>query len=580
MDPRNRKLFKSRDARTKLRDMGGIMSSSPELAQTVQRFQEGGRVTGLEQMEADPIRDGRGARVDGVTYVMLPNGVVLNARTQAPASAEVTLTVQRKLNAFPERDPVLSEENLAMRVNPSFETDMRDRSFGIGVSDVMPDPSFMDSSSAYLGEEIGFPDVSAYRTAPNMPGVVETDNLMFQRQGPAGPPLSADVFSQLQGLGIDPVDFQNLTPEEQDGILNFEDLPFTPMQTEPANPNSLGTSISRSVNDWVGGALGGRTIGAQKEIDIKRAQSDARVDPMDLRDDAKAERGFGRTDDSSGRVGLGAGARAGAGAGTDADADAPARAGAGTGTGTVDSDRLNALMPDPNDTDDDIRAKYKDRLALMQEVLGENEAGARNKSMDLAMIGLAIMSGQSPNALTNIGQGAAAGLQAMSARDEAARERQRLIRTSALEGVLDEEAAASAAAATAAEKAADRQNRLDAARIRNSTDLDTKTGEVTYRALFQEAYKVATSILDMPEEVKSGELSATEYADRVAKAALAGSQGATVAPAIPRRARTPEQIQSVVQERVDAAKDNPAMLEAIKQQLIALGGDPSKYGLK
>ena len=44
MNPMTRKMFKSRDARTKLRGMGGILASSPELAQTVQQFQDGGDV--------------------------------------------------------------------------------------------------------------------------------------------------------------------------------------------------------------------------------------------------------------------------------------------------------------------------------------------------------------------------------------------------------------------------------------------------------------------------------------------------------------------------------------------------------
>jgi hypothetical protein len=151
------------------------------------------------------------------------------------------------------------------------------------------------------------------------------------------------------------------------------------------------------------------------------------------------------------------------------DAETPAPDGdTGTGTLQVDPEKLAPLMPQPGDTDADVRAKYKDRLKLFQEILGEDEAGARNKGMELAMIGLAIMSGQSPNALTNIAQGGAAGLKAMSARDEAARERQRLIRTTALESVLDEEAAATSAAATAAEKELDRANVLEAARIRTS----------------------------------------------------------------------------------------------------------------
>jgi hypothetical protein len=40
-NPMSRKLFQSREAREKLRGMGGIMASSPELSQTVAKFQDG-----------------------------------------------------------------------------------------------------------------------------------------------------------------------------------------------------------------------------------------------------------------------------------------------------------------------------------------------------------------------------------------------------------------------------------------------------------------------------------------------------------------------------------------------------------
>ena len=40
-NPMSRKLFQSREAREKLRGMGGILASSPELSQTVAKFQDG-----------------------------------------------------------------------------------------------------------------------------------------------------------------------------------------------------------------------------------------------------------------------------------------------------------------------------------------------------------------------------------------------------------------------------------------------------------------------------------------------------------------------------------------------------------
>jgi hypothetical protein len=226
-------------------------------------------------------------------------------------------------------------------------------------------------------------------------------------------------------------------------------------------------------------------------------------------------------------------------------------------------------MPDPNDTNDDIRAKYKDRLALLQEVLGENEAGARNKSMDLAMIGLAIMSGQSPNALTNIGQGAAAGMQAMSARDEAGRERQRLIRTSALEGVLDEEAADAAAQADLAGREFSRETQLQVADLRNAGDDDSLYND-PYRTYAQAADAARARASDNtvpPSDMLEGE-TIEGYVDRAGREAVARSQETFGGGR-----------DATIQGRVDAAQGNPAELEAIKQQLIKNNVDPSQFGL-
>jgi len=205
---------------------------------------------------------------------------------------------------------------------------------------------------------------------------------------------------------------------------------------------------------------------------------------------------------------------------TTADGDA----GTSTSTLNVDPEKLAPLMPQPGDTDADVRAKYKDRLKLFQEILGEDEAGARNKGMDLAMIGLAIMSGQSPNFLTNIAQGGAAGLKAMSARDEAARERQRVLRTTALESVLDEETAATAAAANAAEKALDRQTRLEVARIGADGGADYTPAElVTYRTAYNAAFKAATERGAKPQAVKDG-MSPEDYATQMANSAVTSSR--------------------------------------------------------
>jgi hypothetical protein len=75
-------------------------------------------------------------------------------------------------------------------------------------------------------------------------------------------------------------------------------------------------------------------------------------------------------------------------------------------------------------TKKDLRSRYKEKIELFKEIYGEDdEDRARDKAMSLAMLGLAIASGQSPDALTNIAQGAMAGVQGMSEQEQARRER-------------------------------------------------------------------------------------------------------------------------------------------------------------
>ena len=561
MDPFSRKLFKTRDARDQLRGMGGIVASSPVLAQTVQKYKVGGPIrtpsrTGLEQMEADPIRQGRATRIGDRTFVMLPNGVVLDARTQAAASPEETLAVQRRLNAFPERDPVLSEENLAMRVNPSFATDMRDRSFGIGVSDRRPDTSGVDTApSLTSATDVPVADVSALRTAPNMPA-------------PSGP-------GDLEGLGL-----RGMSPER----LEAERL-----ATESGGIKELGIDIAEGFTGAVRGAgeylqrgigRGLSSMGAPEvgSFFLEGAESTAelsarRQQEEEARDAERAAR-LAEIDEVRGME-TGeplqfdpARDMPPASAEAPEDKNRPETEGAVETAPVIEEEVVDA--PDVEGPASDFDTSYANAMERLGGVMGEGaDEDSKKKAMaNLAMIGLAIASGQSPDALTNIAQGALTGMQGIQKAD-AAKEAQR----------KELELAAVKMAQTADENRLDRENALAVAGIRNASGLDTKTGEVTYRTLFNEAYKVATDLINMPPQVRSGELSPEKYADSIARAALAGSQGAQVSGTVPQVA-DPGAVDAAIRSRVEAAKDDPNALAAIRQSLVNRKMDPSKYGLK
>jgi len=329
----------------------------------------------------------------------------------------------------------------------------------------------------------------------------------------------------------------------------------------------------------------------QEAYDRAASRFDA-PEEVDLRDDQKAARGFDRLADAP------APAPAAEEGGTvdrapviqedetaeatptttapAADApDTEAPTGTGTDTPTLDPEEVNKLMPNPSDTEDDIRSKYKQRLELFQEVLGEDEAGARNKAMDLAMIGLAIASGQSPDALSNIAQGTLTGLQAMSTRDEAQRERERELRTTALETVLEEEADTTAADAAMAKREYDRETDLMVAGIR-AADKDSTYAD-PFRVMAQAKAAARTRAKDpalRPPDMRPNE-TVEQYADRAGREALELMRREVGVADI-----DPAALDAAIQSRVDAAKDNPAALEAIKQSLLTKRMDPSKYGLK
>lgn len=126
-----------------------------------------------------------------------------------------------------------------------------------------------------------------------------------------------------------------------------------------------------------------------------------------------------------------------------ADADAPERTVdpmAGAADETANELRQVFGLPSPDRAPKNRRERVEQELDLIKDVFGHrNKDEARERAMNLAMIGLAIAAGQSPNALTNIAQGALAGTQAMQRAQAAEREREDALRMQAYESVLGEE---------------------------------------------------------------------------------------------------------------------------------------------
>jgi hypothetical protein len=120
----------------------------------------------------------------------------------------------------------------------------------------------------------------------------------------------------------------------------------------------------------------------------------------------------------------------------------------------------------------DFDASFEQALSRVGRVMGGEgkDEDSRKKAMaNLAMIGLAIAAGQSPDALTNIAQGALSGMQAMTAQEARERDLEREARLSALEMT---------------EKAADRASAERIAAMRLGTAGEDTRQEYLYNATF------------------------------------------------------------------------------------------------
>lgn len=102
---------------------------------------------------------------------------------------------------------------------------------------------------------------------------------------------------------------------------------------------------------------------------------------------------------------------------------------------------------DPNTFD----TNYKTVMSRLEGVMGTGSKSSREDAMaNLAMIGFAIAAGQSPDALTNIAQGALTGMKAVRAEKRDREEQEKALRMLGITTAMDMTAAADAAAATAA----------------------------------------------------------------------------------------------------------------------------------
>lgn len=379
-DPMSRKLFQNRDAREKLRGMGGIMASSPELAQTVARFQAGGSVEGPNTAR---LRELRGIG-NSLAEMQAQTAIMQERMRRRNAAADERLDLLRFLSADA---PAVDEFS--------------------GLPPTMTDPTV--------------PVVSPTPTAPSGPVPVEPSS------APATP-LTPEQEAALLELGISPEVASTMTADEINDILSFEDITETrrsEFDDVPYEPPEAGRSFFAETF-MPGRAAEARTRAAASERRAEAAEADnaTAADDRDAREataatmEAEAE----AADEEIRALDELEEARRRAAEELEQESDAD-----GGGGGDGDGGR------------GDFDTTYEQMLSRLQNVMGTDDRDSREQAMaNLAMIGLAIAAGQSPNALTNVAQGALAGMQGIQAAEARETEQERELRLEAMRLAADE----------------------------------------------------------------------------------------------------------------------------------------------
>ncbi len=514
----------AQEARNKLRRMGGIMASSPELMQAAQGYQAGGHVDVASAVAARPevrvMAQRMGMSVPEYLASLSPaarqqlirntvGGSDFDAAADAAAyqkfadqyEAETTLPSQEELDLGPRQ--------IAYRA--------RDRRLGIPtVPSSMSAPSAGEAPAvpSAVGPTLAAASRQSPSTRPSMPMTPPPSTELDASDIPFN--IGSAIARKRAELEAETDPYVRRSLENQlrilEGMGQAEDfivedvIPPAASATAAAgagadallrrgvyNPllTAAGTGIGL-VNPRLGGPIL-NTADDSAEIALMGQEED--VDPIEQLLNEREQlvnEGLAQTSDSE-ETEVGAEQPPAPEADTEektpprplddlqvpeeflerlqtAFQEDPRLGGGGDGGADTDDDTGDGPPPPPPEpTKKDLRSRYKEKMELFKEIYGEDdEARAQDRMLSLAMMGLAIASGQSPNALTNIAQGAAAGLQGMSEQERARREQEQGLQSLALESAMGDMSAEQQAEARMAEKMFDRNTRLAVAEVGNS----------------------------------------------------------------------------------------------------------------
>jgi hypothetical protein len=485
-NPMSRKLFQSREAREKLRGMGGIMASSPELAQTVAKFSDGMLVEGPNTAFLRQIRG-----VQNTTAEMQARTAIMQEQLRRREAARQAAAAKRF-------DIQALDPSFNLTTIPALDR------FG-EIEDAIAIAQLPEQGPVAPTAPVGSDGTARERTADaarilieNGMAPAEVQRMIDQgidlnyllAQLPPGTVPSIDAERPTEIPGAAAADFAEAEVARATGSRpmttgtplfeqSVELLPpgVEPPITEEVRPDRTGRAalLSQMEEEM-------RNRASQEEVAVAEERQRAAT-AATMEAEAKAD------DRESGPARLREAQRRAAEELRRGTSDGDGGAGAGGGAAPFDFD-----------------ASFEQALSRVGRVMGGEgkDEDSRKKAMaNLAMIGLAIAAGQSPDALTNIAQGALSGMQAMTAQEARERDLERESRLTALEMT---------------EKAADRASAERIAAMRGG-----RVGSIyadpqrTYAET--RAAALATALAGDALDIMEGE-SPAEYADRVGREAL------------------------------------------------------------
>jgi hypothetical protein len=432
MNVTNRKMFRPRNARNKLNQMGGIMASSPELMQTIQRFELGGGVDanvpfgaqtaanlmarGMMSQPITSIRnfvdyDPQQTGISSLQREVAARGQAFDAGQSMPLSplarpavtgiqgGEAFMrspgaqqTIQNLQSMAP--DTLFAEAMGALRMDPrSMPSDLPEDVFVYGASAPSGDQivgmgTSEPTASAQLedGESPSFADISKRVAAGEIPADVFV---------PSGSRLAA---------GTDEA------PKPRSSLLMVQGTPKDIAKTQELANNLFDRTFGNLVN--------------KETSKDKPTKSDAYAalpstsNKENIQKDPEAALSFG------------------------AKIDAVAKEFLGSNADENDKNDLILELTGRKDPQKSMSMKdrYKENLELYREVFGKNPEEERKiDGYNLAMMGFLIASGDSPNALQNIARGAAAGVERIQKTAEARKARDEKLKLAALQRAATQE---------------------------------------------------------------------------------------------------------------------------------------------